>query len=132
MSNHRPEQPNLTDIRGTGITLDDNHRWGPYREGSSSNTRCHVYVVTSNPFGFPFDKKFIVGIRVNGPVRFISSLPDEWHDYINYERDNLKPVKLKYRYEWDWENAMKEWENGYKYSKEIVEDYFAAIVKKYC
>lgn len=136
MRNHRPEQPNLTDIRGTRITLDDNHRWGPYREGSSSNTRCHVYVVTPNPFGFLFDKEFIVGVRVNGPVRFVSSLPDEWHYYINYERDNLKPIRQNFGSSYDnsleYKNAVREWENEYKVIKRIVEDYFAAIVQKYC
>lgn len=136
MSTHHPEQPDLIDIRGTQIILDDNHRWGPYPEGSISTIQCHVYVVTPYPSGFPFAEKFIVGVRVNGPVRFVSSLPDEWYDYINYEHDNLKPIRQQFGSSYDngldWKNAVREWKNEYELSKRIVEHYFAAIVKKYC
>lgn len=136
MSDHHPEQPNVADIQGTGITLDENNRWGPYLEGSRNSIRCHVYVVTPNPFGFPFSKEFIVGVRVNGPVRFVSSLPDEWYDYIDYPRKNLKPIRQQYGSSYDnsleYKNAVREWESEYKLIGRIVERYFAAIVKKYC
>lgn len=136
MSDHHPKQPNLTDIRGTGITLDDNHRWGPYPEGSSNSIQCHVYVVTPSHFSFPFTEEFIVGVRVNGPVRFVSSLPDEWHDYINYKHDNPKPIRQQFGSSYDnaldWKNAVREWENEYRIKMLVVERCFAAIVKRYC